>query len=116
MISYSDHERLAALERRVQELEAQVQLLHDLVGQRVGLGQAIASSESYDLVLTQYPAVQKISVIKLLREITGTGLAEAKSMSESLPCTFVQRATGELARDVERRMREVGAVVDLRPR
>ena len=37
------------------------------------------------LVLCGYPPVQKIAVIKLLREIMGLGLAQAKAVSESLP-------------------------------
>jgi ribosomal protein L7/L12 len=113
-ISYTEYERMSALERRVDELEAQVKLLHDLVGQRTGLG--ASQGERFDVVLTRYPPSEKISVIKAIRELTGLGLREAKDLSESVPCVIRQDLDDEGARTTQRRFAELNAAIELRPR
>lgn len=40
------------------------------------------------VVLLGYPITHKINAIKIIREVSGVGLAEAKQMSESLPCVI----------------------------
>lgn len=117
--SYSDYERLAALERRIQDLEAQVQLLHDLVGQRTGLsGTAPHPSPEtlYDVLLVGYPGHQKISVIKVIRELTGLGLKEAKDLAESVPCVILRVGDEQTVRTLQRQLEAVGAVLELQPR
>jgi len=54
-------------------------------------------AQTYNVWLTGYPAHRKIMVIKLLREVTNAGLAEAKRMSETLPVQLRSRVPLDLA-------------------
>jgi uncharacterized protein (TIGR02996 family) len=66
--------------------------------------------------LFNYDGAHKILVIKLLRELTGQGLAEAKAMSESLPHRVSDGVTFESASEVCRKFRQVSsAVISLLP-
>lgn len=47
----------------------------------------------YDVVLLAYAMTQKIKCIKVIRELTGMGLADAKNCSERLPATVLPSAT-----------------------
>lgn len=115
-LSMSEYEMLSAMERRIQELEAQVALLHELVGQRVGLATPPVAGDRVDVVLVGYPQMMKINVIKVLRELTGLGLKETKDMSESIPAVVRADVDRDEGRTIERQLAEVQAKVDLRSR
>merc|ERR1719182_107769 len=51
-------------------------------------GEAAAEKTEFDLVLDSFPADKKIAVLKIVREITGAGLKDAKDMVEKAPCTL----------------------------
>ena len=57
----------------------------------------------------------KISVIKLVREVTGLGLAEARDFIEHPPQTVKKDVSGEEGGALKRRFEELGAGVELRP-
>jgi uncharacterized protein (TIGR02996 family) len=73
--------RLAEHDARTAALEAQLQQL------RSGIPSELAevAGKRWDVWLLAYEPVQKIAVIKLIRELTNLGLAEAKDRSEALP-------------------------------
>ena len=48
------------------------------------------STDTYDVRLLSYPALQKIAVIKAIRELTGCSLVHAKTLAESLPVALAQ--------------------------
>ena len=55
-----------------------------------GAGAAAAPAEEkteFTVVLKEYPADKKVTVIKVVREITGLGLKEAKDLVEGVPST-----------------------------
>lgn len=58
---------------------------------------------------------RKINIIKLVREITGLGLAEAKDFIEHPPRTVMEDISQEEGRALRRRFSEIGANVELRP-
>jgi uncharacterized protein (TIGR02996 family) len=64
------------------------------------------------LELRSYPPGQKIQVIKLIREITGLGLKEAKDMSEALPALVFEGGEGRL-REAQANFEGLGAAVRL---
>jgi ribosomal protein L7/L12 len=116
-LSYSDLARLDAMERRVQELEGQVKLLMDMMGQR-SLSAGVSSLHSgpeWDVVLVDYPMVQKIAVIKVIRELTGLGLKEAKDLSENLPGKVKQSLSRSEAEALQRQFDQVNARIELVP-
>ena len=53
---------------------------------------AAEEKTDFDVVLTGFDAAAKIKVIKVVREITGQGLAEAKATVEGAPATLKEGA------------------------
>ncbi len=56
----------------------------------------------------------KIQVIKILRELTGLGLKEAKDMTENVPATVKEGVKKADAEDMKKKLEEAGAVVELK--
>ena len=68
---------------------------------------------SFDVVL-KAPGGQKISVIKAVREITGLGLKEAKAVVDDAPKAIKEGVTKEEAEEVQKKLTDAGAEVELR--
>ena len=77
-------------------------------------GGAAAAEEKteFDVVLKEAGA-EKIKVIKVVREITGLGLAEAKAMVDGAPKTLKEAVAKEEAEEIKAKLSEVGATVEL---
>lgn len=67
----------------------------------------------FDVVLASAGA-QKIKVIKVVRELTGLGLKEAKDAVDAAPTTLKEAATKEEADDMRAKLEEVGAVIEIK--
>ena len=80
-----------------------------------GAGAAEAAEEKteFDVELTEVGA-EKIKVIKVVREVTGLGLKEAKEAVEGAPKVLKEGASKEEAEDVKKKLEEVGAKVTLK--
>ena len=78
-------------------------------------GGAAAAEEKteFDIVLTEVGA-NKIAVIKVVREITGLGLAEAKAKVDGAPATLKEAASKEDAEAAKAKLEEAGAQVELK--
>jgi large subunit ribosomal protein L7/L12 len=57
---------------------------------------------------------KKIQVLKVLRELTGLGLKEAKDMIDNLPKAIKEGATKEEAQNMKSKLEEVGATIELK--
>ncbi len=78
-----------------------------------GAGGAAEEKSEFDVVLADAGA-QKIKVIKVVREITGLGLAEAKAVVDGAPKTVKEGAAKEEAEEIKTKLEEVGAKVELK--
>lgn len=78
-------------------------------------GEAAAADEKteFDVVLANAGA-EKIKVIKVVREITGLGLADAKAVVDGAPKTLKEAVSKEEAEDIKAKLTEVGATVELK--
>ena len=76
-------------------------------------GDAAAEKTEFDVVLAEAGA-QKIKVIKVVREITGLGLAEAKAVVDGAPKTIKEGASKDEAEEIKTKLEEVGAKVELK--
>ena len=56
----------------------------------------------------------KIAVIKVVREITGLGLKEAKDLVDGAPSKVKEAVSKEAAEEMEKKFKDVGAVVELK--
>ena len=77
-------------------------------------GGAAAAEEKteFDVILKEAGS-EKIKVIKVVREITGLGLAEAKALVDGAPKTLKEAAAKEEAEEIKAKLSEVGATVEL---
>ena len=57
--------------------------------------------------------VQKVAVIKAVKEITGLGLGEAKAIVDNVPSTVKEKANKEEAENAKKLLEEAGATVEL---
>jgi large subunit ribosomal protein L7/L12 len=65
----------------------------------------------FDIVLATVPADKKITVLKVIRSITGLGLKEAKDFVETLPNTIKSGIAKTEAEEIQKQLEEVGAKV-----
>ena len=76
-------------------------------------GDAAAEEKSeFDVVLKEVGA-NKIKVIKVVREITGLGLADAKALVDGAPKTVKEAVAKEEAEEMKAKFDEVGATIEL---
>jgi large subunit ribosomal protein L7/L12 len=79
-------------------------------------GAAVAAVEEqteFDVILAS-PGDQKIKVIKVVREITGLGLKEAKELVDNTPKAIKEGVSKEDAEAVKAKLEEVGANVEVK--
>ena len=76
-------------------------------------GAGAAEQTEFDVVMTSFGA-NKVSVIKAIRGITGLGLKEAKEMVEGAPCTVKEGVEKAEAEDVQKKLEEAGASVEVK--
>lgn len=69
--------------------------------------------DEFDVVMTSFGA-NKVSVIKVVRALTGLGLKEAKDMVEGIPATVKEAANKDDAEKMKKELEEAGAVVELK--
>jgi len=74
---------------------------------------AAAGPTEFDVVLTSAGA-KKIGVIKVVREITGLGLKEAKELVDSAPAPIKEKVPTEEAEALKAQLEEAGASVELK--
>ena len=81
-----------------------------------GAGAAAPAAEEkteFDVVLAEVGA-EKIKVIKVVREVTGLGLAEAKAMVEAAPKAVKEAVGKDEAEELKKKLEDVGAKVELK--
>ncbi|WP_433944247.1 50S ribosomal protein L7/L12 [Paenibacillus sp. SN-8-1] len=78
-----------------------------------GGGEAAAEQSEFDVILTSAGA-SKINVIKVVREITGLGLKEAKDLVDNAPKPLKEKVSKEDAEAVKAKLEEAGASVEVK--
>ena len=75
---------------------------------------AVEEKTEFDVVLAGFDAAAKIKVIKVVREITGQGLAEAKATVEGAPKTLKEAVSKDEAEELKKKLEEAGAKVEIK--
>ncbi len=80
-----------------------------------GMGGAAAAEEKteFDVVLAN-AGDKKIQVIKVVRELTGLGLKEAKDLVDGAPKAVKEKVTKQEAADIKAKLEEQGATVEIK--
>ncbi|GAB4458266.1 MAG: 50S ribosomal protein L7/L12 [Elainellaceae cyanobacterium] len=84
-----------------------------------GGGGAAAAEEveektEFDVILEEVPADKKIAVLKIVRELTGLGLKEAKEVVESTPKPVREGVPKEAAEEAKKKLEEAGGKVSIK--
>ena len=75
---------------------------------------AAEEKDSFEVVLSSAPADKKIQVIKVVREITGLGLKEAKDLVEGAPKPVKEGVSKEESETLKKKLQDVGATVEVK--
>ena len=77
-------------------------------------GAAAEEKTEFEVVLASFDAAAKIKVIKVVREITGLGLGEAKAVVEGAPKAIKEGVSKDEAEELKKQLEEAGAKVELK--
>jgi large subunit ribosomal protein L7/L12 len=86
-------------------------------GAAAGGGAAAAPAEEqteFAVTLKEYPADKKVTVIKVIREITGLGLKEAKDLVEGVPSLVKEGVAKADVETMKKKLEEAGAKVEVK--
>ena len=75
---------------------------------------AAEEKSEFDVVLASFDAAAKIKVIKVVKEATGLGLAEAKAVVEAAPKAIKEGVSKDEAEELKKTLEEAGAKVELK--
>jgi large subunit ribosomal protein L7/L12 len=74
---------------------------------------APAGPVEVDVILKEV-GPSKVAVIKVVRELTGLGLVEAKGVVDSAPKAIKEKVSEEVAAEVKKKLEEAGATVEIK--
>ena len=82
-------------------------------GPAAGGGEAAAEKDSFDVILKNAGA-SKLAVVKVVKELTGLGLKEAKDAVDAAPAPIKEGVTKDEAEALKKQLEEAGAEVELK--
>jgi large subunit ribosomal protein L7/L12 len=88
-----------------------------VAGGGAGAAAAAAPAEEkteFTVILKEYPADKKVGVIKVIRELTGLGLKEAKDLVEGVPGTVKEGVNKADSDTMKKKLEEAGAKVEIK--
>lgn len=74
----------------------------------------VEEQTEFDVILEDVPADKKISILKVVRTLTGLGLKEAKDLVESAPKPVKEAVAKDAAEDVKKQLEEAGAKASIK--
>ncbi|MBR7112553.1 MAG: 50S ribosomal protein L7/L12 [Clostridia bacterium] len=83
------------------------------VGAAAPAAAAVEEKTEFDVILASFGA-NKLAVIKVVRELTGLGLKDAKDLVEAAPKAIKEGASKEEAESVKKALEEAGATVEVK--
>jgi len=92
---------------------AAMPMMAAMPGMGGGAAAAVEEKTEFDVVLTA-AGDKKINVIKVVRELTGLGLKEAKDLVDGAPKPVKEKVSKEEAASVKQKLEEAGAAVEIK--
>ena len=92
---------------------AAMQMMAAMPGMGGGAAAAVEEKTEFDVVLMS-AGDKKINVIKVVRELTGLGLKEAKDLVDGAPKPVKEKVSKEEASSVKQKLEEAGAGVEIK--
>ena len=113
-------EKITAIIDSVKELSVlELKELIDAYCEEFGVSAVAAAAAAeeekteFDVILAEAGAT-KMQVIKLVKEITGLGLKEAKAIVDGAPKAVKEKASKAEAEDIKKKLEEAGAKVEIK--
>jgi len=75
---------------------------------------AVEEQTEFTVTLKEYPADKKVTVIKVIRELTGLGLKEAKDLVEGVPSTVKEGVAKADSETMKKKLEDAGAKVEIK--
>ena len=125
-MALSNQEILDAIaEKSIMDIVELVKMMEDKFGVSAAAPVAVAAGPAaaapakeeqteFTVVLSAIDAAKKVGIIKVVREITGLGLKEAKDLVEGAPQTVKEGVAKADAGEMKKKLEEAGAKVDLK--
>jgi large subunit ribosomal protein L7/L12 len=126
-MALSNQEILDAIaEKSIMDIVELVKMMEDKFGVSAAAPVAVAAGPAaaaapaaveqteFTVVLSGFDAAKKVGIIKVVREITGLGLKEAKDLVEGAPQTVKEGVAKADAAEMKKKLEEAGAKVDLK--
>jgi large subunit ribosomal protein L7/L12 len=82
-------------------------------GGAAGAGEAAAEKTTFNVILKS-PGGAKLAIVKLVKELTGLGLKEAKELVDAAPKAVKEGVAKEEAESLKKQLEEAGAEVELK--
>lgn len=79
--------------------------------QRLAANVPLSPQGTFDVILEAVPGVHKIAAIKIVRQLTGIGLKEAKDLVEAAPTPLTTGVSDAIAQQCKKQLEAIGAVV-----
>ena len=74
----------------------------------------VEEQTEFTVTLKEYPADKKVTVIKVVRELTGLGLKEAKDLVEGAPAVVKEAVNKADSANMKKKLEEAGATVEIK--
>ncbi len=74
----------------------------------------VEEKTEFTVILKEYPADKKVGVIKVIRELTGLGLKEAKDLVEGVPGTVKEGVNKADSDAMKKKLEDAGAKVEIK--
>lgn len=78
-----------------------------------GAAEAVVEKTAFDVIL-KHPGGAKLAIVKLVKDLTGLGLKEAKDLVDSAPKAVKEGITKDEAESLKKQLEEAGAEVELK--
>ncbi len=85
-----------------------------VAGPAAGGGEAVAEEKTEFDVILKSPGGAKLQVVKLVKELTGLGLKEAKGVVDSAPAPIKEGVPKDEAENLKKQLEEAGAEIELK--
>ena len=75
--------------------------------------QSVVEKSEFDVILKS-PGAAKLAIVKLVKELSGIGLKEAKELVDAVPAMVKEKLSKEEAESLKKKLEEAGAEVELK--
>ena len=117
-VSYVENMTVLELSKLVKTLEERLGVSAAAPVAAAAPAAAAAAAEEekteFDVILAGFDAAKKIGVIKVVRELTGLGLKEAKDLVEAAPKPLKEAIAKDEAEKIKKQLEEAGAKVEVK--